>query len=258
MTKRILLIGDTHCGHYVGLTPPNWRSPEAIPQRKAQEELWNWFSATIEKVAGDIPFDAAIWGGDLIDGPGRKSGGSEQITTDMGKQVQIARDVVRTVHSKEHYFIRGTAYHTGTTTDFEDQVAEIFGGNIYDELNLDVNGHMMNFKHHTSRGSTPHGSIGAKKEKLWLDILAARGEYPKVNSIFRWHVHWWRFQGDQDGMAMTMPALQLPGSKYGKRCAGDYTVGFVVAYIDQNGGITCKEHLADLKASKRPVVQLSA
>ena len=52
--KRIVMIGDPHCGHRAGLTPPNWRfregSSEHVWQKftKVQRESWSRYAKIIK------------------------------------------------------------------------------------------------------------------------------------------------------------------------------------------------------------------
>ena len=72
---RVLICGDTHCGHVAGLTPPGWRiNGERFAQlHDWQKQTWDQW---IEDIAAYGPFDVAICNGDMIDGPGHRSGGS--------------------------------------------------------------------------------------------------------------------------------------------------------------------------------------
>ena len=94
-SKRILVMGDTHCGHIAGLTPPEWhfnsnnKSSITLKKRnvfaKLQKEMWNWYIETIESLK---PFDTLFCMGDLIDGRGEASGGTELLTTDCNEQCE--------------------------------------------------------------------------------------------------------------------------------------------------------------------------
>ena len=65
-------------------------------------------------------------------------------------------------------------------------------------------------------------------KRLVNGLWAARGEYPLADVIIRSHVHYHNFCGGSDWLAMTTPALQGYGSKYGaRRCTGLVDVGMV-------------------------------
>ena len=71
---RLLALGDYHCGHRVGLTPPGWDAPETHKAFYSFRRMaWDWYADTCRKIG---PVDLALINGDLVDGPGKKSGGA--------------------------------------------------------------------------------------------------------------------------------------------------------------------------------------
>ena len=84
--KKGIVLTDFHSGHLAGLTPPNWRSLQPKWDR-LESELWDNYISMIHKHG---PYDFGFFLGDLIDGTGARSGGTELITTDRNKQVEIA------------------------------------------------------------------------------------------------------------------------------------------------------------------------
>jgi len=59
-----------------------------------------------------------------------------------------------------------------------------------------------------------------------------RGEFPLAHIILRSHVHYHNYAGGPGWVAMTTPALQNYGSKYGARkMSGQVDIGFVVLTI---------------------------
>ena len=82
---RVVFFGDSHCGSNVGLTPPayqykyisNPKTEELRTQNKwakLQKECWGWY---INKLSMLKPIDHLLVMGDLIDGDGKRSGGTE-------------------------------------------------------------------------------------------------------------------------------------------------------------------------------------
>ena len=124
---RAILLGDYHCGHCVGLTPPKWqwRATAGHTRRDKiatiQAEQWAWYAATIKRIG---PVDLVLANGDLIDGSGHRSGGTEQITTDRQEQTDMAVECLRAIKARQYVMTYGTAYHTGDEEDFEDHIAE--------------------------------------------------------------------------------------------------------------------------------------
>lgn len=250
--QRWLMIGDLHCGSLFGLTPPPWHVKARGHLTKFQSELWGWFIAEVARCG---PFDGAIWNGDLVDGPGRHNGGSEQITTNMLEQVEMAIECVAKVNAPVNHFTYGTAYHTGDREDFDKLIANHFKAPIQDKLFIEIGGVVFDIRHHASRGSVPYGLFGPGKERMWNALLSQRGEEPKADVVLRSHVHWYRYSGAEDYLAMTLPALQGPMTKYGRRCAGDYTMGFVIFDFDGQGGYSWQPRLVAPKAGLPRVVK---
>lgn len=257
--KRILAASDLHAGHLVGLTPPGWWSPDNTEIGKIQRELWIWWETSLQSFG---PFDAALWLGDLIDGSGRRSGGTECITTDRLEQCQIAASCIKAVPMCEggkHVTVKGTPYHVGDEEDFEDVVASLVGNmTIGGHEWAEVNGVVFDLKHKTGGSQVPHGRHTAiARERLWNVLWSERDYAPRADIILRGHVHYHNFCGGSDWLAMTMPALQGPGSKYGVRqCSGTIDVGFITFDIDEEGSYAWTPHLLRLQAGKPEAVKL--
>lgn len=237
--KRIAFFGDTHCGHELGLTPKKYWQGEEYPSYQHQKALWEWFDKQLKKVG---QCDAIVFNGDLIDGSGKRCGGSEHIFTSELKQVEIATYVVRHVMNRlkcnKVYMTYGTAYHTGESNDFEDVVASNVGATIASQLFLDFNGKIFDIKHHTTGGrGTPgnYGSHGVKKESVVNNIVSQLGHEPKAEVTIRSHIHIYRCDKDAHGASISLPALQWAGTKYGaRRCFGHVDVGFLIADVTKD------------------------
>lgn len=235
---RLLCYGDTHCGHVGGLTHPDFWQNAREPWGKNQRTLWKWFAAKIREFG---PFDLAVHNGDALDGPGKKSGGSEQIHTSEAKQIEMAEAVIRFVNAGQNVQILGTGYHVGNRNDWERVLAQRLGIPCAAELFLTVNGKTFNFKHHTGRPSVIHGMHAVVKERSW-DVLNHydHGHKKRPAEIYvRSHIHMTREASKADiWKTVVLPALEWPGSKFGRRCSGDYDMGFLAATINEDGKVT--------------------
>lgn len=86
--KRFLIGADLHCSHRVGLTPPRFQSQiKGKKYYKIQNECYDWYAKELETLK---PIDIYCLNGDLIDGDGGRSGGTELITTDIREQREMA------------------------------------------------------------------------------------------------------------------------------------------------------------------------
>jgi predicted MPP superfamily phosphohydrolase len=214
--KRVLVISDLHSGHDLGLTHPSDDFDDGTAHYLVRRTIWEWYKPLVKRLKPHI----VIVNGDAIDGDGKKSGGTEQITTDRLKQCKMAVKALKVIPGKPKFFMSyGTGYHTGDDEDFEDIIADkVDAVKIGAEDTVDVNGLLINYRHHIGRSGIPHGRHTAvAKEKLWNTLWAERGEYVKADIILRSHVHYLAYCGAPGWFAMTTGALQGYGSKYGAR-----------------------------------------
>jgi len=229
--KKILVISDLHCGHYSGLTPPDWWSRK----QDIQKECWEFYVNTTEKI-GYI--DALVLNGDGIEGKGSRSGGSELLTADLFEQSKMAEHCIKQVKFGKLFMTYGTPYHTSDGgTDFELGIANRFNGIIKDHLWLDVNGCIFDFKHKIAGSSVLQSRVGALiKEYIWnLEWHNIDGA-PKSDVFIRSHVHYHMSVKDPNTfLGMTTPALQAPDTKFGGRqCSGTVHFGMILFEIPEN------------------------
>ena len=151
--KKVLALGDMHCGHVVGLTPPDWR----CSRRKAGDAQAALYDAFLEicKEAGKV--DVCIVNGDCIDGKGEASGGTELITADREEQCEMAIAALANVKAKKFVFTRGTPCHVGKEEDWENIIAERMDAKIHDVAFLSIDGVAFNVSHHAGSSAVPHG-----------------------------------------------------------------------------------------------------
>ena len=253
--KKGVILSDMHCGHLVGLTPPDWQSNGdgwRAKIRNTQKQAWEWF----DKAMNALPsLDFIIHNGDAVDGDGGRSGGSELITTDVTVQAEIASYILQRYMARKTklYMTYGTPYHTGSIFDTENLIANYCNAEkIEGHMFLDIEGVVLDIKHKVGSSGIPHGRATAlKKAQLWNKLWAYAQEQPDADVVVRSHVHYHSFAGDPDmGLAITTPALQAFGSKYGARqCEGRVHFGFIYVECDK-GEIKWKAHTAKLPVHK--------
>lgn len=257
-------MSDTHCGHLVGLTPPGWQLSPTDSDRigdkrdkfiSIQKQCWQFYSDTIRKHG---PFDVVIANGDLIDGAGARSGGTEQQSADRLNQCEMAERCLREVGGKAKIFITfGTAYHTGEAEDFETVVANSLNATkIGSHEWIDVEGVIFDCKHHVGSSAVPHTRHTAvARDHLWNVLWAERGLQPKAHVTIRSHVHYYNFCGGPNWLGMTTPALQGFGTKYGsRRCSGLVDFG-VVIFECNKGNYSWTPQLAHLSAMEARITK---
>jgi len=242
--KREVIIADLHSGHRVGLTPPDWHYQGVFAKgtttnkiSRIQREMWKFYSEAIDKLK---PIDGLIVNGDAIDGKGERTGSSEQAVSDRNEQCEMAAECINYAEADRVLMTYGTPYHTGNEEDWEDVVA----GKVKNLIKIggqewpEINGVIFDVKHKVSGSTVPHGRMTAlARAKLWNQIWhAEHGQQPKADVLIRSHVHYHVYCGGPGWLAMTTPALQGFGSKFGVRqCEGLVDIGLIVFDIKSNG-----------------------
>jgi len=251
--ERVLPLGDLHCGSNVGLTPPEYQykyisNPKTEEHRKRnkwaklQKECWNWY---VNKLDILKPINRAFVLGDMIDGDGNRSGGTELITTDRKVQVCMAIEALEILEAKYMSMVFGTPYHTGQVEDFELDVAKHFGCKIGGHEWESVNGCTFDLKHKQGNCKNPATSI-------WNEIVdnrewAVLGEQPKADILIRAHTHRFCLLRIEDCMGLAIPALQAYGTKFGARaCSRKVQFGLVALDVWPDGEIIEHVHIAKL------------
>jgi len=263
--KRLVVIADLHSGHRVGLTPPSYqwhvnRGSERIWNKcaKIQRECWTWYAKTIENLK---PIDVLVVNGDAIDGRGERSGGVELITGDRREQADIAAECILKCGAKHIVMVRGTPYHTGNKEDWEDVVARLVRADkIGNHEWIDLNGVVFDFKHKVGGSSTPYGQFTAPaKEAIWNVLWADEHYQPKASWVIRSHVHYARicggFREGSQWLAVTTPALQAMGTRYGAReCSNIVDYGLLAWDISAEGRVEWLPKIARIKAQRSKTI----
>ena len=258
MTKTVIALGDLHCGHRAGLTPPeNMSDINAFKKTcKLQCEMWARYISLVKQYYKP---DLVIANGDMIDGKGDKSGGTELWSTDRLQQSEAAVKSLKAWNAKKYVLTYGTAYHVSKDgEDFESLIADKLNCKIHNHAQINVNGIIFDVKHHVGSSSVPHGKHTAiARERLqnllWVDAESCT----KANIVIRSHVHYFNYCGGGDWLGMTLPALQAPCTKYGmRRCSNVGDWGIVIFHISDKGEYTWKSELARLETARSELIKL--
>ena len=256
--KKVAVISDLHCGHAVGLTPPEWNHRDTKKKfADVRHECWEFFDAKVKEYG---PFDVVIDNGDNIEGKGLRSEGVELIVPDRLEQADMAIACLSKICNSNTKLIMtyGTDYHVGTGEDFEKVIAEkMCTENIGNVAHVEVEGVMFEAKHHIGGSQVPHTRHTAiARDRLWNLLWSERGVSPKANVIIRSHVHYFNYCGGADWVALTTPALQGFGSRFGaRRMSGLVDFGFVVFTVD-DGKFTWEPVIATVNAQQSHVIRL--
>ena len=234
--KTVVAIGDLHCGHFSGLTPPAWQiKKERAPRIYAMEqETWQSYRKIINKHKNP---DVLIVNGDCMDGKGARSGGTELIASDLDEQADMAIKCIQLWGAKKVVMTYGTGYHVSSDSgeDMEKRIASFFRAEIHGHCTVQVGGVNFNVKHHLGSSQIPWGRhTSVSRERVQNMLWADKGMQPRGNVFLRSHVHFYNFCGGSDWLAMTLPALQGPHTKFGaRRCSGTVDWGAVWFKVDK-------------------------
>jgi hypothetical protein len=229
--KKVLAMSDMHCGSELGLTPPQWQ--KGARYRPLLAKSWSIYQSMLREHG---PFDIVLFGGDAIDGQQTKSKATGLLTADLFEQCQIAGEVFDDLKLHHHLNkgfkiagVTGTGYHADLEgTSAERYIALQTGWHdVGDRLTLDVEGVVIDLRHHTGNSSVPYGGHTAgSREAIWQ--VVHHGEPTQCQ--LRGHLHRASYSGVPGVYhSMTLPALQLAGTKFGKqKCDGFCHFGIAV------------------------------
>ena len=174
-----------------------------------------------------------------------------------GKQTVWGLSTSSKTYVSEGFLSHNTPYHVGKLDDYEDLLADHLGATIKDHPFFTVDGVVFDMKHRVGGSSIPHGrGTAVAKEWLWNVLWAERGEQPKADVILRSHVHYHSYIGGPGWVAMTTPALQAAGSKYGGRIMSGTVDWGVVVFDVENGEFDWKAYIVNLKSNKVKAIRL--
>jgi len=244
--KHGVIISDSHCGHKFGFVPPEWWGQEGDDHEKEkvrewQETTYRWIE---RKAKGIGHIDRLICNGDMVDGNGEKSGGTELITTDRLEQSKMALHLIRLFDADNYTLIEGTNYHTGAAERFEEPIADALGVRLQAHAWIEHAGCVIDFKHHIGSTSTP-GAIppALPRERVWNLLWAEHQLQPKARVFIRSHLHKYYIAGDETFLGIVTPPLQGWTRYGGLRMSKTISYGFIEFWISDKGEFTWKTHL---------------
>jgi len=231
--KRIGIFSDLHCGHRTGLCHPDWWGGG----RRVVNELdrvWSWFVDSLKKVGR---LDCAIINGDLVDGPGVKSG-QECIISDLNKQQLCAAEIIRTINAPVVYMTFGTPVHVTTRSggyELEQGVADILNTIIKRQLWIKVDDFVLDIRHHPAGNSKVYPGNPLVKEHEANINWAREGVQPEAQFIIRGHTHrMYEVREPNRWHGIACPSLQGMTS-YGSRLSNVVHCGWGVLDFSKKG-----------------------
>lgn len=250
--RRIIFVQDTHCGHWTGLTPPEFNI-DSMPHADFRKESWLWFNNVIELMK---PFDFAIYNGDMIDGKQAKNGGLELLYSDRFEQVRMAVAIHNKVNPVKSLVIRGSKYHTGKDENFEDDFADRIGATVHNRFLGDIAGKVFDIRHKIGRSSVPHGRMTPLSRQVLWSRLRDEKSGVKADVIVRAHVHYHIYMEESGVIAFTTPALQGHSDFGALECDGEVDYGLIILDVYNDGRILKHTFLPELKTLKTTIIEL--
>lgn len=263
--QRIGLIADLHSGHRAGLTHPDYQD-RVGKWGESQADAWDNLNEIIEKI-GELY--ALIVDGDVIDGRGQASGGTELITSCLKTQCEMGARAILQFGCKNIVMARGTDYHTGWGgEDWEDSCADMLRAEgckvtIKDHPFPRFGGVVFDVKHHVGSSAVPHTeATPILREKLQNEQWYLDGEsQPEADVIIRAHVHrhsgHWGYRGDRKWVAIRLPALQTAGTKFGgRRCSSVVQWGACSVDVEDGKIADCASYVAPVIGNRIEVIDL--
>ena len=192
--RRILCIGDIHCGAVTGLWHPEYktRHQNTIELNPLQEEIYEKWTQMKEDVQKGDSYDTIFLMGDLIDGLNRKSFGRERMVSDLNEQVGCVLKLLRPLCRKKEVFgICGSGYHGSLDYEVDRRICrELHGqyGGPIANIRLKNMNRIVNISHGSG---FPAQYIGSKMSKeILLSIMSAKLEKtPDIDILVRGHFH---------------------------------------------------------------------
>ena len=205
--NNLVVISDTHCGCRLGLCPPTpvplddggTYTASAFQQKvwAMWEEFWyEW----VPRSCHHEPFDI-VHNGDVIDGVHHNS--TTQISHNIEDQLRIAQMVLKPIveickaRGGEYYHIRGTGAHVGSSSVWEEMLAERLGAKPNAEgqaarydLWKRVGKALVHLMHHIgTTGSAAYEASAVNAELTAEYVEAARWQREAPDFVVRSHRH---------------------------------------------------------------------
>lgn len=237
--KVIAFVPDTHCGSTTGLLRPGFvtvSEGRPLGTNAIQDWLWQRYSQAltfIDKVRGTNRF-GVVFGGDHVEG--RHHGTMQLIHQDIEVHAEVAEDVLRPVRERAYraWMMRGTECHArtketalGKALDCERDPTT--GDWCWEQIQLDIEGVLTHFKHHTGAASRQWTQGGAAIRSLAQEQLTAiELRHPVPYVVMRAHAHNFNMYRGTRGLSVCAPPWQLQ-TRYGRRYTeGSFSVPGIV------------------------------
>lgn len=216
--KWVLVFSDTHVGSWCGLWPEGFvsQSGHELPQSKFQKWLWHcWKDAWswVEHTVGNDDL-TVVFNGDSVEGIHHKT--IEVMSANPDDQYIACEQVFRPVANRASklFVTKGTECHTKNhEVSLGHQLGAVpnpqTGQAAWDYLQIEVNGCVCSFAHHTSATSRPYLEASQHSIALGVDSMeSARNGRDVPSVICRGHRHRHGIWMDGNNISIVTGAFQ--------------------------------------------------
>ncbi len=237
--KILRIVSDLHIGNLEAIWPEKLvvKGQDYPPGRVGQWLMDEW-----KRQWAELPRpDFVVLNGDILDGPNVKSLGSGTHTPTADIQVLAALDVLKPIRRmvKHLWIIHGTKYHEeryGALAEGLEATINENGERHGIFLNLEIDGHVVNFSHHPEYG----GMGGSALQKITDDSIigAALHKVPSAGVVVRSHLHKHNVLRHHDRIGILTPCYTF-ASEYaqGKYYKWQPDLGLVDLIFEGNGAM---------------------
>lgn len=260
MKQLLAFVGDLHCGSAVALCGPDRIELDDgqgyIPSRHQQWlwQCWRDMRGRVEtRIKEGARFHSLTVNGDAVDGDHHNT--RQIISRDVGVHIRVAVHAIEellTLEPANLFIVRGTEAHVGHSGSAEEAIARILraeghpvrtdpatGSNSWWQLDLDVNGLLINALHHGRTGHREHTRQNAANLYAHDLLSIYTKERARVPGLcIRSHNHKWLDSYDAAGIlrVIGLPAWQLK-TGFVHRVAPDSPadIGGLIVLVDEDG-----------------------
>lgn len=246
--KKVLAIGDAHCGHLFGMTPPGYQNPNFAEQGadwenilQIQRSSWAWYGRQLTACG---PFDWVVVLGDMIADLKEQRDTSELYVSNRDQQCEMAARTIRQAITEDR--TRVVMIYGKTDLDsYNRRIAEMVDAEIQENPNITVEGVTFDIRHSVYTATSPHyRATPLDKERIWAALDDQRRQTPSAQVYIRSGQHYFKRNDEAHWLAVSTPALQAGLSKFKRRrTAGVFDFGFLVFECDDQV-FTCTPRIA--------------
>lgn len=204
IVRSSLFIADMHSGSYYALAGENpirskTGSYHPADRNKGQEEIYSRWLNMQEKME-EFQVDTVFLDGDICDGCNPKERGKGEMTTDMDIQLNMAIDLLEpVVENKVVHTFSGSPYHqsidfsthNALATRLESVAKSSTYHGVIGNLRMKPSKKVFNVAHKASNAML-YTSTMLDREHIYMKYAEAMGKLPKIDYVFRAHLHHYR------------------------------------------------------------------